>query len=138
MTTETELIFKRNTALKISRDAQQELDDFRAKPKIKVYKNRPVIIDGEKVYACCLHDGVLSYYMDGANSYTNGGLPLVETKNWQPDYDRPSLLNWRPVDETIPEHREWLVRMDDGFLGIIRRDKNFLLKGYKTGECLPL
>ncbi len=104
MTTESELIQARD-------DAQKALDAFRAKPKIKVYKNMPVFVNGKPRYASHLDSrDWLIYFKNGATSYTNGDRELAIVAYWQPDYDRPSLFSWRPVDETIPEHGKWLIK----------------------------
>ncbi len=138
MTTESELKKNIDKARLNLTCAEQELVEFRAKPKIKVYRNMPVIVYGKKRYASHLDDsGTLWYYPAGANSYT-----CIESKysatEWQPDYDRPSLLSWRPVDETIPEHGKWLLKNNIGQIFFSSYGKRGILTHYNACVCLPL
>lgn len=132
MTTESKLIEARDKA-------QKELDYFRARPKIQVYKNMPVIVNGDPQYASHMGDrDQLIYFPRGVTSHTNKDPVLLEVSNWQLDYDRPSLLNFRPVNQTIPEHGNWLVRLIGKRHSVVKCSKRVLVMEFKGYECLPL
>lgn len=131
MKTKLELIKARNKA-------QQELDNFRLRPNIETYLNMPIIVDGHyRKYLSYVDEEGNAVCFDDSDRFTTNGKTSVYFI-WQPDYDRPSLLNFRPVDATLPEHDNWLIKKE-GIPAFTRRsDKKHIIYEYFGHKCLPI